>query len=397
MPLLPHRRPLRACLAALVLLRTCLAALVLLRACLAALVPMLAAIGGAGATPQPGAASPIALCRAAIAQAEREAGLPPRLLAAIGRVESGRRDPETGAFGPWPWTVNAEGRGSFYPDRAAAIAAVRALQAQGVRSIDVGCLQINLRHHPAAFASLEEAFDPLANARYAARFLTELQASRGDWMRSAAHYHSQTPEYADSYRARVAAAWEAERGAPAGPELAGGAIRGPGSLFGAGGPGAAMLENAGPRTAAALLPVAAGSGGGRSLDAYRAQPIPLTGRVTAQATLARTAPAPAAMPAGTVAPGALPAAAPAPAQPGLPMLAAPTLGLPPPGRPATATPAPASAAPAMLRQAPPAIPAPGRPVPAAAGFATAPMLSLFGAPRPAGPLIPLPGAAERRS
>ena len=111
------------------------------------------------------------LCRAAIGQAERERGIPPRLLAAIGRVESGRRDPATGATHPWPWAINAEGRGSFYPDKAAAIAAVRALQAQGVRSIDVGCLQINLRHHPEAFASLEEAFDPLANARYGARFL----------------------------------------------------------------------------------------------------------------------------------------------------------------------------------------------------------------------------------
>ncbi len=115
--------------------------------------------------------APGQLCRAAIAQAERERSLPPRLLAAIGRVESGRRDPATGATHPWPWAINAEGRGSFFPDKAAAIAAVRDLQAHGVRSIDVGCLQINLRHHPAAFASLEEAFEPLANARYAARFL----------------------------------------------------------------------------------------------------------------------------------------------------------------------------------------------------------------------------------
>jgi hypothetical protein len=52
-----------------------------------------------------------------------------------------------------------------------------------------------------AFASLNEAFDPLANARYAARFLSALQATRGDWMLAEAHYHSQTSEYADAYRA----------------------------------------------------------------------------------------------------------------------------------------------------------------------------------------------------
>ena len=41
-------------------------------------------------------------------------------------------------------------------------------RAQGARSIDVGCMQVNLLHHADAFASLEQAFDPVANARYAA-------------------------------------------------------------------------------------------------------------------------------------------------------------------------------------------------------------------------------------
>jgi hypothetical protein len=206
------------------------------------------------------------LCRAAIAQAERERGLPPRLLAAIGRVESGRRDPATGMTHPWPWAINAEGRGSFFPDKAAAIAAVRALQAEGVRSIDVGCLQINLRHHPGAFANLEEAFDPLANARYGARFLAELQSARGDWMQAAGNYHSQTPGFAEPYRARVAAAWLAEQGMAVPPPTAMAATTAPG--------GGAMLDNRAAR--APLLPVATGAG--RGLDAYRAAPIPLAGR-----------------------------------------------------------------------------------------------------------------------
>ena len=192
--------------------------------------------------------------------------MPPRLLAAIGRVESGRRDPQTGTTHPWPWAINAEGRGSFFPDKAAAIAAVRALQAEGVRSIDIGCLQINLRHHPQAFASLEEAFDPLANARYGARFLAELQATRGDWMQAAGSYHSQTPGFAEPYRARVAAAWLAEQGMPAAPPTALATAAVPG--------GGAMLGNGAER--APLLPAAPGAG--RGLDAYRAAPIPLAGR-----------------------------------------------------------------------------------------------------------------------
>jgi len=218
--------------------------------------------------------NPAALCRSAIAAAERERGIPARLLQAIGRVESGRRDPTTGRHAPWPWTINAEGRGSYFPDKAAAIAAVRALQAEGVRSIDVGCMQVNLRHHPTAFASLEEAFDPLANARYAARFLRELQGESGDWMRAAGSYHSQTPERAEPYRARVAAAWLGERDAPEPGAYAGV----PASMAAAAGGGGQMLSNGSER----MPPPAANPGiVGRGLDAYRAMPIMLAARAPA--------------------------------------------------------------------------------------------------------------------
>jgi Transglycosylase SLT domain len=246
-----------------------------------------------------GGAEPGQLCRAAVAAVEREAGLPPRLLAAMARVESGRRDPETGRFHPWPWTINAEGRGSFFPTKAAAIAGVQALQAQGVRSIDVGCMQINLRHHPNAFANLDEAFDPAANARYAARFLSNLQATRNDWMRSAAHYHSQTPELADAYRARIAAALAAEQAVPppAATMLATpvvqprpGAAASPPPAF-AGGGGGFMLSNRSERATVAA-PAVDGSGGGRGLDAYRSMPIPVAGRGPALAALATAGRAP---------------------------------------------------------------------------------------------------------
>jgi hypothetical protein len=225
------------------------------------------------------AADPGQICRAAIAVVERERGIPARLMQAISRVESGRRDPQTGRFAAWPWTINAEGRGSFYPDKAAAIAAVRALQAQGVRSIDVGCMQVNLRHHANAFATLEEAFDPLTNARYAARFLTELQSASGDWMRAAGAYHSQTPEHAEPYRARVAAAWLGERDGPEPSAAALAALRMPANSGGGGaGGGGAMLSNGAERMAPPSI-----SPGivGRGLDAYRAMPITLASRTPA--------------------------------------------------------------------------------------------------------------------
>lgn len=225
------------------------------------------------------------LCRAAIAVAERESGIPAGLLQAIGRVESGRRDPASGRFAPWPWTINAEGRGMFFPTREAALAEVRQLQTGGMRSIDIGCLQVNLRHHPEAFASLEQAFDPLTNARYAARFLTELQASRQDWSRAAAHYHSQTPDRAEAYRARVMAAWAEEQrrpgGDPAAEALALAAL--------AGGRGGTGLANGADR--ARVIPMAEG-GLGRGLDAYRAAPVMLVGRPPAAPPVAAAGPPP---------------------------------------------------------------------------------------------------------
>ena len=109
-------------------------------------------------------APPGLLCQQAIAVAEQAHAIPQHLLAAIGRVESGRRTPDGGSL-PWPWTINAEGDGAFFDTKAQAIAAVRALQARGVRSIDVGCMQISLLHHPDAFATLDQAFDPSGERR----------------------------------------------------------------------------------------------------------------------------------------------------------------------------------------------------------------------------------------
>lgn len=226
------------------------------------------------------AADPGQLCRPAIRAAERAHGIPVALLAALGRVESGRRDPDSGVFGPWPWTINAEGRGQFFPTKAEAIAEVRRLQGRGVRSIDVGCMQVNLHHHPQAFASLEDAFDPTKNADYAARFLVDLQQRSNNWLQAAAHYHSHTPEFADAYRRRVIAAWpeesrlaaEAHREA----QIAAWHTR-PATV--PGGPGRVLAVAPSGRVQA--------QAGGRDLAAYRATPVPLVGRPVTPARLRR--------------------------------------------------------------------------------------------------------------
>jgi hypothetical protein len=107
----------------------------------------------------------------------------------------------------WPWTINAEGRGFYQPSKAAAVGMVRALQLRGVRVIDVGCFQVDLFYHPAAFASLEEAFDPDANARAAARILSLGRLGSTGWDGAISAYHSAWPLLGAIYLQKVRAVW----------------------------------------------------------------------------------------------------------------------------------------------------------------------------------------------
>ncbi len=154
--------------------------------------------------PAPVAISPYAECDAAIASAAKLPGrAPDKLLPSIARVESGRLDASTGRVRAWPWTINVDGVGYFFESKPEVIAAVQALQAKGKRSIDVGCMQVNLMHHPTAFADLDAAFDPGTNARYAVKFLTALYQQTRDWPLATAWYHSSTPEFGEQYQRLV--------------------------------------------------------------------------------------------------------------------------------------------------------------------------------------------------
>ncbi len=148
-----------------------------------------------------------ASCSAAIQAAERRHRIPARLLHAIGLVESGRAGGAGRAAASWPWTVNIAGVGSYLDSRTAAIAAVEQARSAGIRSVDVGCMQVNLVHHPAAFASLEQAFDPQANADYAGAFLASLFRETGSWPAAAQAYHSRMADRGARYGRRVMAAW----------------------------------------------------------------------------------------------------------------------------------------------------------------------------------------------
>ena len=161
----------------------------------------------------PALPEPWGLCATVIAAAERDAGIPAGLLGAIAKVETGRRAPD-GSVQPWPWSFNAAGDGRYIASKAEAVEEVRALQARGVRSIDIGCMQINLLHHPDAFPNLEAGFDPAINVAYAVRYLRSLHARSGDWNQAVAFYHSATPERGMVYQQRVMAALSGQAFSP---------------------------------------------------------------------------------------------------------------------------------------------------------------------------------------
>lgn len=193
---------------------------------------------GLAAAPAVAAPSDASLCRAAVLTAETLHAIPRGLLLAIAEVETGRPTE------PWPWSVNADNRPQFFATRQDAVAwTTQALQ-RGVASIDTGCLQVNLQQHPRAFASVDQAFDPGANADYAARYLAQLYRQTGTWPAAVGAYHSHTPSLAGPYQARVgaafvqtvmqrreeilaqmAAAWSATRSAPTACDAYGNAAR----------------------------------------------------------------------------------------------------------------------------------------------------------------------------
>lgn len=137
---------------------------------------------------------------AALLAAERH-GVPPQIMLAITRVETGRQ--EAGELRPWPWAVNQAGASHWFDNAAEAESFVQNAIDAGQANIDIGCFQLNLRWHGEQFSSLHDMFDPEENADYAARFLVENHTLKGNWVDAVAAYHSQTQVHAEAYIEKV--------------------------------------------------------------------------------------------------------------------------------------------------------------------------------------------------
>jgi hypothetical protein len=159
-----------------------------------------------GALAAPGSAraddglGPAELCERAILNGARRGGVPVEVLHAVALTETGKK--QDGKLRAWPWAINREGKGYWFDSYEEALAFAKQSLADGRRSFDVGCVQINYRWHGHAFPSLDDMFDPEWTATYAAQFLRTLYEERGDWSAAAGAYHSLSPQFANVYRER---------------------------------------------------------------------------------------------------------------------------------------------------------------------------------------------------
>ncbi|MDU9006580.1 transglycosylase SLT domain-containing protein [Sedimentitalea todarodis] len=192
------------------------------------------------------------LCDRAARLAAKSRNVPYDVLQAISRAETGRT--AEGRLEPWPWTVNMEGTGKWFASEDEARAYVFRHFKRGARSFDVGCFQVNYKWHGAAFRSIDDMFDPVINADYAAKFLLELYDEFGSWSAAAGAYHSRTQTHARTYAARfdeIRAATAGQRQIPVVAEHA--PVRGPSTVFASGAP--APLISGGAARMGSLVPI----------------------------------------------------------------------------------------------------------------------------------------------
>ncbi len=129
--------------------------------------------------------------------------VPLPLLVAISVVESSCYRTKVGVTEVHPWTVCVNGKDYFCKDKSSAIKKIKHAQSMGIKNIDVGVMQLNMRHHGMNFKSVDDMIDPVQNVAYAAKYLKKLYDETGSWSKAVALYHSKNPKHNIPYRNKV--------------------------------------------------------------------------------------------------------------------------------------------------------------------------------------------------
>ncbi len=141
---------------------------------------------------------------------ETAEGVDPHLLYAIAIAESQKYF--TGGFiRPWPWSVNVEGKGHYFDTRAEAEQFVDELFSQGLKSIDIGPMQINTYWHGHRVSDPKDLFSLSTAISVSSDILKEaMDSSPSDQALGIGRYHTWSDEQrARSYGSRVIKYWEA--------------------------------------------------------------------------------------------------------------------------------------------------------------------------------------------
>lgn len=123
-------------------------------------------------------------CPTLIAQAEARRNIPRGLLMAIAVTESALNGR------PNPYAMNIAGRAYHASGTQEMANIIQSNWSRGVRSIDVGCMQINLKFHGQKFARLTDLLDSPTNVEYGASYLISLAADEGSWKQAVMSYHN---------------------------------------------------------------------------------------------------------------------------------------------------------------------------------------------------------------
>lgn len=123
-------------------------------------------------------------CPTLIGKTEESRAIPRGLLMAIAVTESGLNGQ------PDPLAMNIAGRG-FRASSVTQMASIIADQARhGVRSIDVGCMQVNLKYHGMKFERPTDLLSSPVNVAYAGDFLVRLALESKSWRDAVMSYHN---------------------------------------------------------------------------------------------------------------------------------------------------------------------------------------------------------------
>ncbi len=115
--------------------------------------------------------------------------IPASVLYAAALTESGKTV-NKGVFRPWPWTLNVAGKPRRFPSRNAACQVLTRQIARGIRSIDIGLMQINWRWNHKRLRSPCRALSPYTNLHHGAALLKAAYSVKHSWPAAVGHYHS---------------------------------------------------------------------------------------------------------------------------------------------------------------------------------------------------------------